>query len=680
MSIIISVILLLVAVVGANIVSLIWPKIPLALFQITAGLLLSFDPQFHFSLNPEIFMLAIIAPLMFNDGQNQSMTTLTRNVRPMLSMAVGLVIATVLVTGLLAHSTWPALTLPLAFMLGAIITPTDAVAVGSITQNVVVPEKVGTALEHESLFNDASGIVLFDLALATFVSGNFSITTGILSFLKTFFGGLILGWLIGILIVSLRIYLTRTHTDISAIIIPVNVMTPLLTYWLAEELGVSGILAVVAVGLVHGLLHNRLRLTSTKLQIVSKTTWTILSDILNGFVFVLLGVSMPSVIASISIGEITHLLGVAVLLYCVMFVIRFGWIRLRLARIEEPSQTVTQSALQVAVGGIHGTITLAMAFSIPTMIHGHAFNLRTEIIFVAAAVILISLAVATIVYPLILKAKEASFTPSEFKQSLTAMVYHAANQLRDNNPASHEVEYVNQVINSQIGFGQRIDRNEYMQLLKKTRDLELVTIDQLTDDGEIDESTRALYQKFLGHTSVNTGPRGVRDFLHLWTRQLRRTSHRKKMIRQKKRQYQRWSNQHPDQVEQNRQQARDHHNPVSGPNNNFHDRFQQQRQELGKVMSLTGQAVIDYLNSIQTSDNMNLVSMVKASYTQRTQQFQSSESFDSDQLAGLFVQAFQYEHSFVQEQLANKKINIELANELNEQISTDELVYMQNQV
>lgn len=736
MTIITSAVLLLAAVVGANIVGLLLPKVPLALFQIAAGLILSLDPMFNFKLDPEIFMLIIIAPLMFNDGQNQSLEKLSKNVSNMLSMAVSLVLVTIILTGVVAHSVWSALPLSLAFMLAAIITPTDAVAVESITQNVVVPSHVHNALEHESLFNDASGIVLFDLALASFVSGNFSLSTSVLSFLKVFLGGLIVGWILGMLIVSLRMYLTRTHTDISAVIIPINVMTPLFVYWIAERLGVSGILAVVAAGLAHGMLRSRLQLTSTKLQIVSNTTWTILADILNGFVFVLLGTTLPHVIMSLSLQENTLLFGIGCLLYVLMFAIRYCWVRFRLVKIKEDTQSPHQTALQVATGGIHGTITLAMAFSIPTVIAGHAFAFRDQIIFIAAVVILISLLVATIVYPLILAPKKQSFTDDQYKDALNQMVYSALEALRQGNPASKEIEQVSQVITSQLVFDQHVDRKSYMQLMEKAQKVELETLDQLTDDGEISEATRRIYQQMLSRISIKNGPGGFKGFTRLVSRQLthrlrKRQNQRKhkKLMRKyhqnidllttdidkfKKLYGDKMSPEAMNKLLKYAQQRPDRHGrlaqlpsssadrpvepsapatpaaphdaqPALTPDkaqhtSPFHDRVHQQRQEIMTLMDLLTKAVVDYLNTIQTADNLAEVNIVRNSYLQRTQQFRQSTELDEDYLATLFIQVFQAEHTFIQERQASQQIVPELANRLNEQISTDELVYMQNRV
>lgn len=651
MSSILSIMLLALAVVAANILNLIWPKIPLAVYQILTGLLLSLDPQFsHFTLEPEIFMLVIIAPLMFNDGQNQSTKALSRNLSVIMSMAITLAVISVLITGTLTHLVWPGLALPLALMLGAIITPTDAVAVNSITNNVVLPEKVHTTLSHESLFNDASGIVLFNLALGSYTTGSFSLGLGILDFIKVFFGGILFGLIIGWFIVQLRLYLTQSHADISAIVIPVNIMTPLVVYWLAERLGLSGILAVVATGLVHSVLHQRLQLTSTKMQIVTATTWTIIEDILNGFVFVLLGATLPTVLTSTKISNIGFLILVALFLYLILLIVRYCWVRFGFVALSHHQQNSADSAWQFALGGIHGTITLAMAFSIPTVINHQTFAYRDQIILIAALVILFSLVLPAVIFPLVLPTKQKSYTPDQFDYHISQLVAFAITELKQSNPISNELRQVSETLSSQASPNQFINRKRFFELANQTRQIEQATIEQLNDQGQISDQTQAYYERFLERSSFQTNRRSFIQIIgHRLKRRFKRGfSHRK--IDQKKR------------LELQKKQAH----------------FRDKNAATIAALSDVSAAAIKYLDSIETTENRNEVAALRRTYTARSKFTGGQNTLESEQLQNLFIQAFQFEHSYVQQQLARQNIPQELANQLNEQISTDELVYMQS--
>ena len=284
MEVVILVLVLVIAVLISNVIASKITQIPLAFIEIAVGLLMAFFVPYyrHYTMNPELFMLAVLAPLMFYEGLNTNMRALRRSMSTTFSLAVGLALVTVSIVGVVTHLALSELALPLAFALAAIITPTDAVAVSSVTANIAMPEQAMETLKNESLFNDASGIVIFDLALQAFTTGKFSFTYGFFDFLYVFIGGLLLGLVLGSLLVSLRTLLINHRMDNSSVIVTLGILTPFFVYFVAESIHVSGILAVVAAGLVHGVQQGRLRLTSTKLQVVGNTTWEVLSDNLNG--------------------------------------------------------------------------------------------------------------------------------------------------------------------------------------------------------------------------------------------------------------------------------------------------------------------------------------------------------------------------------------------------------------
>lgn len=442
MSTVLGIVLLLVAVVTANIIHLIWPVLPLAIYQIIAGVVLAIIPDLKtFQLEPEIFMLLIIAPLMFNDGQNTSSRQLARGLSRTMSMAVYLALFTVIILGLGLHFLLPrSFSFPVAFMLAAIITPTDAVAVKSLTTDVEMPENVSLTLEHESLFNDASGIVLFSLASSALASGSFSLAQGIWTFLYVFFGGIIFGMIAGSLLINVRTALMQHHVDIAPIVIPINVITPIVVYWLAEELHLSGILAVVAAGIMHSILYDRLHLTSTKVQIATTTIWNIIADALNGLVFVFLGLSLPMVLGHMKQLQTLKIVGIALVLYLVMTWLRYLWSQIGFVRLHSKAlqQDKKLDSLLLAIGGVHGTITMAMAFSIPLLVNEDRIAMRNALILIVAFVILISLFVGTFAFPKLLPQKQESYSKAEFHKALTHTVQYAINDLTNNGEQNRE--------------------------------------------------------------------------------------------------------------------------------------------------------------------------------------------------------------------------------------------------
>lgn len=651
MSTIFGILMLLIAVVAANVLHLLWPRLPLAIYQILAGIVLALIPvQSHtFELDPKTSLLLIIAPLLFNDGQGTSPRELSRNLKQMLSMAVTLVVFSVLVVGTGLHLAMAeTFSLPLAFMLGAIIAPTDAVAVKSLSATVAMPRNVNRTLEHEALFNDASGLVLFGLATSTLSSGHFSLGQGIFTFLYVFLGGIIFGALIGFLAIQLRTTLMRTHVDIGRIVIPINLMTPIVTYWFAEELHLSGILAVVAAGIVHALLYTRLRLTSAKVQIASTTIWSMVADILNGLVFVFLGVTLPSVLGNTSLARLAKIFVVAIALYLVMGVLRYFWSQLKFVDLHSKKKQRQKDSFLLSLGGIHGTITLAMAFSIPHTINGQPLAARNTIILIAALVIIISITVGALAFPRILPAKKNSYRQSEFHYQLNKTVHYAIDQLANEPGGAAEKAVVLNVLSSQSTLTFKTNQARFQRIYDRAHEVELAAITKLSEEGKVTDKIARLYVGLISRELASHGD-GLINFCRgiyyriKWHRVRHRVSHIT-----------------PAQTAYFKREVA----PI--------------QQQVARVFDLIYPQVIAYLNDIQTPANTHEVTMVRRSYFNRQRFFRQHEHLDGEQIDILFVAAFQFEHSYIQQAAAKGTISVELANALNEHISTDQLVYIQS--
>lgn len=656
MSTILGIILLLIAVVVANIVHLVWPVIPLAIYQIIAGVILAVIPDLKtFQLEPGIFMLLIIAPLMFNDGQNTSSKQLARGFSRTMSMAVYLALFTVIVLGLGLHFILPhSFSLPVAFMLAAIITPTDAVAVKSLTTDVEMPENVNITLEHESLFNDASGIVLFSLAETALSSGKFSIANGIWTFVYVFFGGIIFGMLLGSILINLRMHLMQRHVDIAPIVIPINIMTPLAVYWLAEELHLSGILAVVAAGIMHSILYDRLHLTSTKVQISTTTIWNIISDALNGLVFVFLGLSLPMVLGHMKQLQTLKIIVIALILYVVMTALRFFWSEIGLVKLHstELHKNRQHDSLILAIGGIHGTITMAMAFSIPVLVNADRIAMRNALILIAAFVILISLTVGTIAFPKLLPKKTADYTKAEFQKALTATVQYAITELNSNDNIDREKSLVIDQLTSQLTMRARLNTERYNKLLQKCHQVELDTLEGLADNNIINAKQERAYSRLIARDLFNKSSHGFWNVVAMLYHRFQwlRARHRITKIYRK----------HPEVQKDHQAQ------------------FKVINDQISNILRIVIRRINKYLNDVQTPNNAYEIAAVRRTYLNRYRFFSRKSQIDADKMTNFFIDAFQSEHSYIQQQAAAGKFSSELANALNEQVSTDQLVYMQS--
>lgn len=728
-----TIILLVIAAIAANIIYAIYPKIPLAFYEIGAGILLSLVPMFNnFHLEPEIFMLMIIAPLMFNDGQNTDPHRLRKNTLSTLSLAVVLALVTILVGGALTHVLWGTLPLALCFALAAIVTPTDTVAVSLITSGIEMPEHVMGALENESLFNDASGIVAMSLALTAFTTGEFSLVQGLKQFLIVFFGGIAVGLIMGMIIVLIRVLFQRKTLDTIAVILPFSLLTPFIIYLTAEHLGLSGILAVVAAGIVHGIQGQRLRLTSTQTQLVNKTTWEALTNLLNGFVFVLLGASIPSVWNDLSTTEIHNLpllLITAVGLYLLIGLMRFLWCMFNL--ISLPSEgTRIKDSLLMALSGVHGTITLSMAFSLPLVVAGHTFPFRSAIILIAGIIILLSMVVPSLVLPILLPNKQAPYSADEFNEQIVKMVNYAIDQLRSINDKSGTLSGVIEVLNSQKSqYSQNADNKLVHQLLEQSEDVEHAAVTELIENGEVEARIGWQYNRAITFQAqfafLSPWARlkmlfkmlGFRFFPKTARKQFNKSFRRNREAKMKLLKAQGHTEQY-NAYQQFYLEHKDDHRPQKVPtskqlalpattqqspvdqtpkllqlpsdsrDNQRSIRRQRGRQRrgdfsqeassaFGKLSEVCFDRVVGYLDSIETDDNRQEVDVVRHYYAVRhSRNTRDEESDDAEN--ELFLMAFQFEYSYVQNISQQENISSELIDELHKKISMDQMVYMQN--
>ncbi|MCQ4088657.1 Na+/H+ antiporter [Saccharibacillus sp. JS10] len=415
-------ILVMLAIIGiSNVVNRFLPFIPVPLIQIGLGVTAELlPPHIHVPLEPELFLVLFIAPLLFNDGRIIPRGELWNLRAPILLLALGLVFVTVFVFGYLIHWVIPSIPLAAAFALAAILSPTDAVAVGSLAGRIKLPKDIMRLLEGEALMNDASGLVAFKFAIAAAVTGAFSIYQASFSFLLIAIGGLFTGAVLSFVIIRIRVFLRRFGMEDETLHVLIQLVTPFVLYLVAEHLGLSGILAVVSGGVVHAIERDRAESTRVKLQVVSNSTWSVFLYVLNGLVFVLLGLQLPEVMGTIfedpsvsSWSALWHVTWISVGL----IVLRFLWIyaywfftnrKLQSGRSGKP---LFKAAVQTALSGVRGAVTLAGAFSIPLVLEGGtAFPERNLILFLAAGVILFTLLTASIVLPL-LTDKEVAEAP-----------------------------------------------------------------------------------------------------------------------------------------------------------------------------------------------------------------------------------------------------------------------------
>ncbi|MFL0267487.1 Na+/H+ antiporter [Candidatus Clostridium radicumherbarum] len=406
--------ILLICIGISNVLNRFIPMVPIPLIQIALGMLLAVLPLgIHMPLNPELFLVLFIAPLLFNDGKRVSRNELWNQRIPILLMSLGLVFVTVFVLGYVIHLMIPSISLSASFALAAILSPTDAVAVQSLSKRINLPGNIMHLLEGEALTNDASGLVAFKFAVAATVSGIFSLTQATFSFFLIAIGGVLAGVILSFLVIKLRRFIRRLGMEDVTVQMLIQIITPFFLYLAAEELGGSGILAVVAGGIVHAYEHERTESFMSKLQVVSVSTWSVIIFILNGLVFLILGLQIPAVIKVIFYDEKYDNLtvfGYILAISVILIIIRFIWVyifyegKFTFSRKEMFSKTRLKFSVLTSISGVRGSVTLAAAFSIPYVIlGGNAFPQRDLIIFISAGVILFTLIEASVLLPLLSK-------------------------------------------------------------------------------------------------------------------------------------------------------------------------------------------------------------------------------------------------------------------------------------
>ena len=422
------------------------PRIPAALFQIILGFLVSYLAiPLHFEFESEAFMAMIIAPLLFTDAYKASRSELWLYKKPIVYMAVGLVITTVVVVGYFINYIIPSISLGAAFALAAILSPTDAVAVKSITKGMKLPKGLMSILEGESLLNDAAGIVSFKIALAAIITGTFSLSKSSREFFITAIGGMVLGILIGLIIVSIKFINRKFLNTEPNILVIIQVILPIATYFIAEEFHLSGIIAVVFAGILLNFERYLRQGDSLDNQVVVSISYNqdTISYVLNGFVFVLLGYLLPGIFKNMITYpdlDVQTAMFYVILITIALIVTRFTFVYIFYVSFQQHTFKTSRNiveffktkqldvgnysrfeyALITSLCGIHGTVTLATALMIPLTIGttGEPFPLRNAILFIGSGVVLLSMIIGTIFLPLIIKTEDEEIEHKNYERSI----------------------------------------------------------------------------------------------------------------------------------------------------------------------------------------------------------------------------------------------------------------------
>ncbi|CAJ1194262.1 sodium:proton antiporter [Companilactobacillus crustorum] len=702
MEIIESIILILSLLIIANIVSHYFVSIPPSLLQIAAGILAALIIHVKIYVDTDWFLLAFIAPILFNDGNNFPKRELWKLKGPILGNAIVLVIISTLVGGVFVKFLIPRLPWATAFTLVAVLSPTDPIAVQSIAKKAHIPDKLMHLISGESLINDASGLICFKYGVAATVTGAFSLQNATIDFFHISIVGALVGAAMIWIFNGVRLYLINQGVDDSILHAIIQIIIPFIIYYVAEDVfDVSGIVAVVIAGILNISSNHNMNAFTPEIRLITSRTWDLVVYILNGIVFVLLGIEIPFAMQELIHNDNINTFFATVLAFLIwimLVVIRFLWSYIYSTfsnnadgKIMLWSKTRLYDCLMSGISGVRGAVTMVGVLSLPMTIKGGSpFPSRTLLLFVASAVIIFSLLGATFLIPLLTKnSAPVAYRGNTFSSTaddlddddteetapveltqieanrliLDKTVKKLRNEMDDGDTSVYSsviAEYLYDLRNLGIrGNNQRVVTHQISKRRvkgKKDAELwdicfncELEAIDELYDNHEIsDESydlaTRkiAKYKKEIVHRRYNTT---VEFFISYFRRSYL--------------QIKRWI-----------------YRSVK------YDDIKQINQDSIKISIAGAKSALAKLQELNQSDSDeiddNLIYIFQRHYEDRLELLQGkyrgrSPQFNSDRMA-LEVKALSYQRAFVQDMLEQGKISKSTANELRQNINYSEEV------
>jgi len=396
--------LAILAVVAVLLVASERTNIPYPILLVVGGLGLGFIPGIpEFELPPDLVLVAVLPPLLYGAAFFTSLRDLRENAFAITLLAIGLVLSTMLIVAVVAHELIPGLSWGVAFVLGAVVSPTDPTAATAIAERLGLPRRLVALIEGESLVNDGTALVAYKFAVIAVVSGSFSMSEAAGSFALNVVGGIAVGLGVGFVVRHVR----RKIKD-PALAITLSLMSGYFAYLPAIAIGVSGVLAAVTIGIYMGWYTPELTTWQTRLQGIA--VWEITFFILNALLFALIGLQLPVIIDALSGYSPARLVGYAAVVSLAVIGARFLWVipgtylTAWMRRTKRPIQNPGRASIILGWAGMRGAVSLAAALALPlTTDAGGDFPNRDLVIFLTFGVILASLVVQGLSFPALLK-------------------------------------------------------------------------------------------------------------------------------------------------------------------------------------------------------------------------------------------------------------------------------------
>jgi CPA1 family monovalent cation:H+ antiporter len=408
-------------------------KLPYPVLLVLVGLIIGFVPVLpDLALDPDVVFLVFLPPLLYDAASRTSWHDFKTNIRPISALGITLVFFTMTAVAVTAHFFIPHFSWPLAFLLGAIVSPPDAVAATGITKGLGLDKQVITILEGESLVNDASALIAYRYALAATITGSFVFWQAGLQFLLVAGGGI----LIGVAVAYILIFIHKRIDNYPIVETSLTLLTPFLSYLSAEQFHTSGILAVVSTGLMISWRSPEIFSYQTRMR--ARVVWDTLIFLLNGFIFILIGLQLPGILEQLANYRLSVLISYGLVISLVTILVRIVWVfttssSFRLFNWKKKTgstapvvkeENTWKNLFIVAWTGTRGVISMAAALALPLTLHnGKVFPQRPLILFLCFVVIFVTLVVQGFTLPLLIRLLGVKPLVNEDKEEKELQLY-----------------------------------------------------------------------------------------------------------------------------------------------------------------------------------------------------------------------------------------------------------------
>ena len=481
------------------------PTLPLPLIQILLGIGIGFLlPNSEYHLDTELFLALVIGPLLFREAEEADITSILKHWRIIAFLIFPVIFISTLSLGWLAHLLWLGIPLAACMTVGAALGPTDLVAFASLSERFTFPKRVSNILKGEGLLNDASGLVAFRVALAAWTTGVFSLGQASWDLVISILGGFAVGIVTAAVNRGLqKLLLSVRATDIASELI-LELSLPLLTFFIAEEIHVSGIIAVVVAGILKASRFKKITLLEAKVDTVTHTVWNTVNFVLNGSVFVLLGMELEMISEPIlrtpfynNLLLIVTVLLLTGLLFLIRFLMVYGFYWYRGFRLKKSIDKYLKDALLLTFSGVKGTVSIATILLIPT-------NLEAEypvLLFLVAGVTLCSFLIGLLVLPKLSEGKEESNDHLMHIAILNDVVMLLEKELtvtKQKGPLYAAIDnYHGRIENMILSQEDKATQRDWEQLKLLILSIENDGLEQAYEEGKIRDRSYHVYQRYL---------------------------------------------------------------------------------------------------------------------------------------------------------------------------------------